>query len=82
MPKDNSSYDAAAESRDDTGELNESLDFSEFPNCPRCGNMMSRVIYGMLAGPPPPHHVAGGCLLDSDSPEFECERCSADEPHL
>ncbi len=72
MTNDNSSETEAASSYSD-----DEFDFSEFPNCPRCGNMMSRVVYGMLAGPPPPHHVAGGCLLDPDSPEFECEFCAS-----
>jgi hypothetical protein len=57
-------------------ELEETYDLSRFPHCPNCGSMMSRIIYGLPSGPPPPHHVTGGCIVGFDSPQFECEVCA------
>lgn len=51
-------------------------DIDSFPTCPNCHNRMSRVIYGMTAEPPPPHHVLGGCLVGPGMPEFSCQNCS------
>ena len=59
--------------------LEASWDFDSFPRCHRCGQIMSRIIYGLPSGPPPPHHVTGGCIVGFDSPQFVCLPCGNDE---
>ena len=57
--------------------LEDAWDFDAFPRCNRCGQIMSRTLIGMPAGPPPPHHYLAGCLIDpsNPTPDFVCETC-------
>jgi len=57
--------------------LEAAWDFDAFPRCYRCGQIKSRTLIGLPAGPPPPHHFLSGCLIDPDNPTpaFVCENC-------
>lgn len=59
-------------------ELESTYDIDSFPTCPTCRQRMSKVIYGMTAEPPPPHHVLGGCIIGPDAPDFHCENCNTE----
>ena len=46
-------------------------------DCPECGARGRSILYGLPAGPPGPHVVIGGCLVDSEFPRYACH-CGAE----
>lgn len=44
-------------------------------NCEHCGSRMLKTIYGMLPGEPPAGHIAMGCVVGMDDPEWICPKC-------
>ena len=46
-------------------------------DCPGCGARGRSIMYGLPAGPPGPHVVIGGCLVDLDNPTYACQ-CGAE----
>jgi len=41
-------------------------------DCPECGARGRTIMYGLPAGPPGPHVVIGGCIVDPDNPAYSC----------
>jgi hypothetical protein len=48
-------------------------------NCEHCGSRMLKTIYGMLPGEPPVGHIAMGCVVGFDDPEWVCPKCDYQE---
>jgi hypothetical protein len=48
-------------------------------NCEHCGSRMLKTIYGMLPGEPPAGHIAMGCVVGMDDPEWICPKCDYQE---
>lgn len=46
-------------------------------DCERCGARGNRIMYGLPAGPPGPHDVIGGCIVDAANPDYTCRSCGA-----
>jgi hypothetical protein len=44
-------------------------------NCEHCGSRMLKTIYGMMPGEPPAGHIAMGCVVGMDDPEWICPTC-------
>jgi hypothetical protein len=44
-------------------------------NCEHCGSRMLKTIYGMLPGEPPAGHIAMGCVVGMEDPEWICPKC-------
>ena len=51
------------------------IDSQELTHCPKCGEKLKTVVYGMLAGPPAEDEIAGGCLIEVDAPTKACAKC-------
>jgi uncharacterized protein (UPF0212 family) len=50
-------------------------DSQELTNCPKCGEKLKKLVYGMLAGPPADDEIAAGCLIEIDAPTKACPKC-------
>jgi hypothetical protein len=48
-------------------------------NCEHCGSRLLKTIYGMLPGEPPAGHIAMGCVVGFDDPEWICPKCDYQE---
>jgi hypothetical protein len=48
-------------------------------NCEDCGSRMLKTIYGLLTGEPPSGHIAMGCLVSDNDPEWLCPKCDLED---
>ena len=55
----------------------------DLPNCPKCGDQLIEIVYGM----PGPELfeasergevILGGCCITGDDPKYHCKKCKLD----
>jgi len=50
-----------------------------WPKCDKCGEKLSRTIYGLMPGDPPRGFASMGCIVGENDPAWVCPKCDLEE---